>query len=272
MSADGASVEPDLGEMWREAQARMETSDHGGAIEVLTRLYQQIASDPEAKILRLRVRWTLHEAHRQAYAIEREPTHLLVAEALLVGYLDDLGDAELRLREEANEALEQVRAQLADHRERAAAEDEAARAAAEEAERRATQAERDQAEADPASVVPLEPPAPMLADHRPARPFWIAGGVLTGLGVASVGMAIGGFARANQAVGVFEREPDRRERARRDVRVGNTVGSTGVIVGGALLSTGVALLVVARGRSRATTPVAAWLGPQGAGITWRARF
>jgi hypothetical protein len=276
MSADdgSASAEPDLGELWREAQARMETSDYGGAIEALTRLYQHIASDPDAKILRLRVRWTLHEAHRQAYALEREPAHLLVAEDLLIGYLEDLGEGEGRLREKANEALEQVRAQLAEDKQRAAAEAEAARAAAEEAKRRAAEAERAEAEAerDEALADPSAPAEPMVESHRPARPFWIAGGVLTGLGGAGVGMAIGGFASASRSVAVFEREPDRREQARRDVRLGNTVGITGAIVGGALLATGVALLVIAKGRKRATTPVAAWLGPQGVGVSWRGRF
>jgi hypothetical protein len=268
-----SAAEPDLGELWREAQARMETSDYGGAIEVLTRLYQRIARDPEAKILRLRVRWTLQEAHLHAYGLGHDPTHLLVAEDLLVGYLEDLGEGEGRLREEGNAALEDVRAKLAEHREQEAQRQEAQRQeaqrrATEEAERRAAaEAQRDE------SSTQVEPPSePTFASDRPARPLWIAGGLLSGLGVVGVGMTIGGFASAGRAVGVFEREPDRRERARDDVRRGNAIGITGAIVGGTLLTTGAALLAIALRRKRVSSPVTAWLGPEGIGLGWTGRF
>ena len=58
-----AESAPDLGELWRQSQTKMGTSDYVGAIELLTRIYEQVAFDPDAKALRLRVQWALHEAH-----------------------------------------------------------------------------------------------------------------------------------------------------------------------------------------------------------------
>lgn len=264
--------EPDLGEMWRQAQVRLETSDYLGAIEGLTALYQRIAQDPEAKALRLRVRWTLHEAHLGAYALERDAKHLRVARELLVGYLGDLAETETELREEGEAALAAVEDEIARHeRAEEAARAEAERAAAEQAERE--RIEREQAERERASraaqMHELADAPPPSAD-RSARPLVISGAVLTGSSAVGIAMAIGGFASANRQVRVFEQEPERRDEARDKVKVGNAVGIGGAIVGGVLLTTGAALLAV--GRKRSTPRVSANVGPDGFGVSWTGRF
>ncbi|WP_434424457.1 hypothetical protein [Nannocystis pusilla] len=125
---------------------------------------------------------------------------------------------------------------------------------------------------------PIDAPAPA----RPWRGLTIGGGVSLGLGLASLGMFVGGFVRAREA----ERQYDdpinacppsdpTGECAEIDGggRSSSAVATVGVILAPALLAAGAAMLGIGLKR-RAADPwaVTPTLGPRSAGLTWVLRF
>ena len=231
---------PDLGELWRQSQAKMGTSDYAGAIEVLTQLYEQVALDPDAKALRLRVRWALHEAHVGAYGVDDDPTHLHVARDLVRKYADELGPDETQQREQAAAAIADLDARIA--------------ALAVEPEPQPQPQPEPEPEHTP-EPAPDPEPAPNIAP-APAPPpeihkgLVIGGAVLAGLGLASAGMLIGGLVSANRGVDTFETDPDRRADARTQIRRGNAIGIAGGVLSGVFIVSGSILLGLGLRRAR----------------------
>jgi hypothetical protein len=227
---------PDLGELWRQSQTKMGTSDYAGAIELLTQIYEQVGLDPDAKALRLRVRWALHEAHVGAYGVDDDPTHLHVARDLVRKYQDELGAEDTEQRDRADAAIADLDAKIA-----------------------AIEVEPDpepQPEPEPQpDPEPKPEPAPKIAP-APAPPpatndkgLLIGGAVLAGLGLASAGMLIGGLVSANRGVDTFETDPDRRADARAQIRRGNAIGIAGGVLSGVFIVSGSILLALGLRRS-----------------------
>jgi hypothetical protein len=91
-----------------------------------------------------------------------------------------------------------------------------------------------------------EPPKP-----KPTKPFFIAGGVLTGVGVAGLAVGFAGMgigASANSIGGDAQDDPEARGDQFDRGRAGNVMAIVGSVAGGVLLVTGVALLGVAAKR------------------------
>jgi hypothetical protein len=244
-----ASDEPrsDVGAMWREANAKLATSDYPGAITLLTRVYEEIATDPDARMLRLRVRWALHEAHVGAERVDHDAQHLYVARELLKNGMSDFGpdDAELRSRSEAaladlDQKIATIEAQQRDALEKKRLAEE--QAVAEERRRAAEQ----QAEATP------EPPPPRPTTDEPELPrrgLLIGGGVAAGVGVLGLAILAGGFGSASQAVHTFEIDPEARDGARRGIARGNAIGIAGAVIAGVGITVAAILLPLAFRRS-----------------------
>jgi hypothetical protein len=244
-----ATEEPraDVGAMWREANAKLATSDYPGAITLLTRVYEEIASDPDARMLRLRVRWALHEAHVGAERVDHDVQHLYVARELLKNGMSDFGpdDAELRERSAAaladlDQRIATLEAQQRDAAEKKRLADE--QAAADE-RRRGAQAQR---------KATNEPPPPRPTTNEPVIPrrgMLIGGGVSAGVGVIGLAILAGGFGSASQAVHTFEVDPEARDAARRGIGRGNAIGIAGAVIAGVGIATAAILVPLAFRRS-----------------------
>lgn len=259
----------DIGELWQVAQARIDTADYDEAIELLTRLYDQISLDPDAAALRRRVQWALHRAHVGAHGVDGQLQHLFVARDLLDKYRQALPAAEVARLAEADDALTEVQRRIDEQqaRERAAAQAETA------------------TEREPVSPPPSEPvvePPPTSVEPPPAtqtpgspavghRSLIITGSVVAGLGVAGLATMAGGLGYANAAVSSFEVQPWRRDAARKEIRTGNTIGIVGAAAGGVLLGAGAVLLGLGLSR-RAAARVSLAAGPGQLGLAWRQRF
>ena len=265
----------DIGELWQQAQTRMGTADYDEAIVSLTQLYDAIALDPEASALRLRVQWTLHQAHVKAHGVDGDLTHLYVARDLLTTYLETLPEAEVERREEATSAKAAVVAaieeQEAAEAAEAAAQAEAARLAAE----REAEAARQRAAAAEAERAAREAEAKANQKREPAesnhRTFIIVGSVGVGLGVAGLGLMGGGLGISGNALSTFETEPAMRADARNDIQRGNTIAIAGGIAGGLLLAGGAVVLALGLKR-RAEFKGSLAAGPSPLGLGWRWRF
>ncbi|MFZ6181100.1 hypothetical protein [Nannocystis pusilla] len=125
---------------------------------------------------------------------------------------------------------------------------------------------------------PIDAPAPA----RPWRGLTIGGGVSLGLGLASLGMFVGGFVRARAAerqyddpVNACPPSDPTGECAQIDGRgrSSSAAATVGVILAPALLAAGAAMLAVGLKRRAADQwAVAPTFGPRSAGVTWVLRF
>jgi hypothetical protein len=247
----------DVGAMWREANAKLATSDYPGAITLLTRVYEEIATDPEARMLRLRVRWALHEAHVGAERVDHDAQHLYVARELLKNGMSDFGpdDAELRERSEAALADLDRRIATIEADEQAAAEQKRL------AEEQAAAEERRRA-AEQRSETTNEPPPPRPTSNEPEIPrrgLLIGGGVSAGVGVIGLAILAGGFGSASQAVHTFEVDPEARDTARRGIGRGNAIGIAGAVIAGVGIAVAAILVPLAVRRSDGTAARSALL-------------
>lgn len=234
----------DVGAMWREANAKLETSDYPGAIVLLTRVYEEIATDPDARMLRLRVRWALHEAHVGAERVDHDAQHLYVARELLKNGMSDFGpdDAELRGRSETALADLDQRIATIEAEQRDAAEKQ--RLAEEQA------AAQERAAAKQSAAIEPPPPRPTTSEPEiPRRGMLIGGGVSAGVGVLGLAILAGGFGSASQAVHTFEVDPSNRDAARRGIGRGNAIGIAGAVIAGVGITVAAILVPLAFRRS-----------------------
>ncbi len=260
---------PDVGTMWRDANAKLGTGDYAAAIDELTRVYQQIATDPDARTLRMRVRMALHDAHRGAHRIDGNTEHLAVAREVLQNGLGEFGPDDAEMRAAAEAAIATLDADLA-----RIAEAEAAREREAEAEA-ARAAEAARVEPPPPAVSPnadpVDAPHPDDGDAQRRRKRWIAvAGAGAGVGALGLALVAGGFGSANAAVGVFEDDPERRDLARTRIHRGNALGIAGAVVAAVGLVTVAVALPMARRARRAGSRDVAWsVGPTRSGLALR---
>ncbi|MCA9653156.1 MAG: hypothetical protein KC501_24800 [Myxococcales bacterium] len=259
----------DIGELWQQAQARIDTAKYDEAIEGLDRLYELIALDPDAAALRLRVQWALHRAHLGAHGVDGELEHLLVARDLLEKYREALPPGEVDQRDEASAALERVQGLIDEQEAREAAErEQAERERREQEQREREQQERAREQQEPGPDELREPPPPRDTSRRG---MVIAGAVGSGLGLVGMGVMAGGLGFASRAIDTFKTQPDERVAARDDIRKGNAIAIAGAAAGGVLLVGGAVLLGLGLRRRAATTGSLA-AGPGQLGLSWRLRF
>lgn len=263
-------------ELFAEGQSLAQTADYTGAIAAFEKAFRLLPEDLAYDSVRNRMRVELVNAHQKAYEVDSERSHLAKAQAIVDDYLANLADDQdrtwgLEKREELSKAIEAHDAAAAEA-ERAKREAEKAKAEAEaEAARRDAEAKRLEAEQQNNQV---DRTADREEAQKRAKTFFIAGGVVSGIGLGGGILMAVGFAQANSAVTTFTDEPDQRVDARRDVISGNTLGGIGAGMAGAFLITGVTLLVIGaqnqrQANSLAVTPT---FGPGQAGLTLTGRF
>lgn len=263
-------------ELFAEGQSLAQTADYAGAIAAFEEAFRLLPDDLAYDSVRNRMRVELVNAHQKAYEVDTERSHLAKAQAIVEDYLANLaGDQDrtwgLERREELQAELDAHDAAAAEA-EKAAREAEARKAQAEaEAARQEAEARRLEAENRTNSV---DTAADREAAKKRAKTFFIAGGVIGGVGLGGAVLMAVGFSQANSAVGTFTNEPDQRVDARQGVITGNTLGGVGAGVAGVFLITGATLLVLGaqnnrRAKSLAVTPT---FGPTQAGLSVTGRF
>ncbi len=234
-SSGSASAEA----IFRRGQAKYETADYSGAIELWTEAYALVDPVPENASIKALLIYNLAQAHIKAYELDDDPIHLKQARQLLDSFKTNLGmlyDDQAQLDEERGKVDGRI------------------------AEIDAKIAEREQADAQSEPEPPppvVEPPSTEPVDAPPnpnaGTPLIIAGGVVTGLGaLAGVGAIVGGLI-GSSANDISDLEPDDlqgREDRFASGQTGNTLLLSGSIGAGVLLPTGIALIVVGALRNK----------------------
>jgi hypothetical protein len=254
------SVDPET--IFRRGQAKYETADFNGAIELWTEAYALVEPIPENATIKALLIYNLAQAHIKAYELDDDGIHLKQAQQLLRSFesnLELLYDDGKQLEEErakVQELLTEIDAKIAAH-----------------------EPEPEEDKPPPPDVEPEDddPEQDPRASH-PGTPLVIAGGVVTGLGaLAGVGAIVGGLV-ASSSNDISDLEPDdlqgREDRFATGI-AGNGLALAGGIGAGVLLPTGIALMVVgilrnkkARGGNTAFVPTIG-RGSVGFGISGR---
>ena len=260
---------PNAEAIFRRGQAKYETADYNGAIELWTEAYALVDSTPENASIKALIIYNLAQAHLEAFDLDQDTIHLKQALRLLESYRKNLD-----LLYEDTEAIAAER-QTVDDR---IAELEAAIAEAE-------------AEPEPEPDEPDEPPPPADPSTDPGpvdappsgKALVITGGVLLGLGAAMLGTGIAGGligASANDISELMPGDTAGREDQFALGRAANGMAFLGYVGGGVFIATGAALLGVGvkRNKQRARAGVAGLrLSPtinpgRGGGLTISGRF
>jgi hypothetical protein len=265
---------PSAESIFRRGQAKYETADYNGAIELWTEAYSLVDPTPENAAIKALLIYNLAQAHIKAYEIDDDAVHLKQAKQLLDSFaanLPMLYDDEAQLGEEqakVDERLAEIDAKIADH-DRAEAEAET----------------KLEPEPEPEPPAPIVEPASGETDRPVARgkPLIIAGGVLAGLGVlGGVAAIVGGVigSGANDISDIDRDDLLAREDQFAVGQGGNSTLLVGSITAGVLVPTGVALIVVgvlrnkkAKHSGSAALPMLSPnFGPAGAGLSVSGRF
>jgi hypothetical protein len=282
-----ASAQPgplqQVSELAKSAQARYETADYAGAIELWTQAYDLLPDAPEYASQRSVLAYQIGQACLEAYAIDPQVAYLRKADRLFAGYLQTIDPQDTETVAEIEGRLTDIRAKIA----------ESERLAAERAERERLAAERAAAVADVAAkpdpeieqARQAELAARRTAAERDAkrwRRISIAGGATTAVGAAMLAVMAYGLARGAKIddrgdAKVADGDPDSAElhTLLGQGLTANRLAIAGGVLGGVLIATGVALVsagVVRERRARKNLALApTWL-PGGAGVTFAARF
>lgn len=253
---DAGSATAEAEAIFRRGQAKYETADYNGAIELWTEAYALVDSTPQNASIKALLIFNLAQAHTKAYELDEDPIHLKQAKRLLSSYRDNL-----ELLYEDREALEA----------------EYERVDEEIAEIDAKLAKLEEPEPAPRP----EPPPPQVeapVDDQPpvpgksGTPLIAAGGALVGLGVAAGVVGIVGGVLGSGANDISDLDPDdlvaREDRFARG-RSANVLLVVGAVGAGLLLPTGAALIGVGVKRNKRLDTAKLRLSPSFAG-SWGA--
>lgn len=258
--------------IFRRGQAKYETADYNGAIELWTEAYALIDSTPENASIKALLIYNLAQAHTKAFELDEQVIHLKQAQQLLESFRDNLEllyeDPEALAAESArvDENLAELEAQLA-----------------------AVEAEP---EPQPEPPPPTVEPAPAPEDEGPAKPIKpgkpliFAGAGVLAVGVGGLATAIAGVVIGTQANDVSEvmDDPDARAEQFARGRTANLMLVIGAIAAGTLMPTGDALIGVGIAREKRKqkaqqSAASLRLGPslggpwgQGGGLSLTGRF
>ena len=202
-----------------------QTSDYNGAVDRFTKAFQR-ASDIQDPLMRGNVQVTLlfnlARAHLRAYSTDRDPVHLRTAEDLLSRYSDVTDTPENR--RDAQLLMDEVQAELA----------------------------KLNAGTPPIDDGPEDAPPEEEQDRRRIDPLIVGGGAALGIGVAGLGLAVGGAVLAGQAEREYEDGPTREDRDAAKAKGGtaDALVIAGSAVAGIAAITGVTLIVVGARRTQ----------------------
>lgn len=264
--ADRKVAEPSplerAGKLIGQGQEKYDTADYIGAIELWSEAYAALPSDSEADQYRGVLVYQIANACREAYSVNREVRFLRKAEKLFQDYIKGLPSDDSDSRAPAEEALEEVRAQLADYD-------------ASEAANNPTP-EDDPMPEDGDDSSPEDPdPLPPLGNG-----LRISGGISLGLGAVGLGL-MGGFlgrgaaldSEGAELVGQSGPQGDDVGNLLAKGQAANRIAISMGIVGGLLTVAGVSLLVVdAVKRKRRAVAMTPMLTPKFAGFQLSGRF
>ena len=264
--------------LYQEGKVAFDLANFDEAIEKFEQAYalMSAASDADTyKVLSLIVR-NLSLAHRKAFELTEQEINLQKALILLKRYESQLGDIE------ATETFpqEDIDAQIRDAAE-AIAELEAQIAGLEAGRQEPEEPPPSPAEEDGAGAAEVDPAASAVeaAPGKPAKPMFIAGGAMLGLGAAGAAVGITGALMGRTATdGVFDAAPEEeRQNLINKGTTGNALAFVGIGVGSVGLITGVALIAVGVKRKRAggaakDLSVAPIFGREQAGVQVEWRF
>lgn len=242
--------------MFRRGQAKYETADYNGAIDLWTEAYALIESTPETASIKALLLYNLAQAHVKAYELDDDDIHLKQAQQLLQSFRNNLSllyeDQALRDEEtkKVDERLAEIEAMLA-----------AAKPPPEPEDEPEDEPPRD--EPPPPELEPVPVPVPDDAgDARPGKPLIITGGVLLGLGVGAGAIAIAGAVLGSGANDIADLDPSdlaAREQQFGTGRTGNVLAIVGAVGAGVLLPLGGALIGVGAKRNGKAKPSTALL-------------
>lgn len=247
-------------QLYRQGQAKYETLDFYGAIELWTLAYAEVPQHPEHARTRALFLYNLASARMRAFELDRDVTHLRQAKGLLERYL-----ASITARDAESDEVREVRRQLAQLDARLA-EIEVGESAAPAATR----------SVEPSPAIGSGETAPANVDRRgDGRPLRIAGVAAAGGGVGLLGLMSYGLISGRAAEREGERASPSTPAAQlshlvEQGRRGNVLAVVGGVAGAAFVTTGAVLVVL--GKRRASDPDWLSFGVGLDGLVIRGRF
>ena len=245
-------------QLYREAKTAYDLADYDTAIDLFTESYKLTQTIPDPALRNkalLALQFNLAKAHVEAYSIDRESQHLRVARNLLQKQLATEALAETD-RAVAQSLLEDIDAQLA---EADAAGTDPVADDPDTVNTTPPAAGANRPETGPVADGTNDGDASARRDRAKMSPLKLGGiislaGAGAGLGALAAGAVIAAGAQNDFEQATTGGDVDAAERRG---RTGNLVAIAGGVSAGVLAATGVALLVVDRRRSSATS--VAWL-------------
>jgi hypothetical protein len=251
-----------------EADAKYNTADYEGAITSWQKAFAALPRTAEANTYRSLILYNIAAAREKLFALRGDVEQLKQAKILLEQF-------EASIDETYAAAPEQGEAERARVQEKLAAID--AQIAQSEAEP-APEPEPAPTETPTTNAPVTNPPttdAPATRSKTPPRTYFIAGGVLAGLGVAAGAGMVAALVvgrRANDIEGLDDRDFAGRETQFNRGRRANIAAFATGALSGVLLAAGVAMLVVGAKRRPARTSLSPVVGRGLAGFAVGGRF
>ena len=260
--------------MFRKGQAKYETADYNGAIDLWTEAYALVDSTPETASIKALLLYNLAQAHVKAYELDEDDIHLKQAQQLLQSFRNNLSllyEDKAQLDEETkkvDERLAEIEKMLADAK---PPEDEP------------------EDEPPPPHVEPDPEPKPQADEGRKQRTgksIMIEGGAFLGAGVVFGAIAIVGAVMGSGANDISDLADDDfagREKRFATGRTGNILLIVGSVGAGVTIPIGAALIGVGAKKRKAeqkpgtallqrTRIGANFFGGNGGGLTISGQF
>ena len=230
-------------ELAEAGQRKFDASDFDGAIAVWTEAFEALPDEPAYAAARATLLVYLAHAHVQAFAIDNQLTHLRTASGLFSGYLSTLDPSDEDNRARIQHELDAIHVAedefLARTEEIAKREHETLVIAWEEVE-----SAREQLAASEATRA-----------RRRQRGLTIAGGTTLGLGLGSAGVMVAGLVMGqyvDRRGAIAANDPSTPKASFADLlgegRRANAMAWGAGVAAGVLISAGVTMLVLGRGR------------------------
>lgn len=247
---------PSVEELYTQGQEKFDAGDYGSAGDLWAEAVRALPETPDNSATRQTIMNLSLDAYLRAYRNDDDRSHIDEAKALLDEYEASLEATGAALTSEiASEKgkIDEILAKLA---------------------------EADKPVEEPDDK-PVEPPIDdePIVDEKPGKGLVIGGAVMIGVGVAGLGLMVGGMVGGGAAQKDYEQSiigSTEREDIRKRGKTMNVLAIAGGVAGGVLVGAGVALLVLGLQRNKAARIGNVMLlpeaGPNYAGLGLTGRF